>query len=179
MKKAYENVPPSITEEIDSIPGRRLMYNLSDTQSFDATNAGTRGAAMNFLVSQDGPFIMTHYPVVLWKPTTPSDATQFGYWRPPFIFPVPAQEAGTDFINISWELVSGGSQRNFQNESAVPMFSQPNNMIPLPVPTMFDPNDTIQFFPTYESISFDSTVTTPTTAGLLQVTLPGYRIANM
>ena len=84
----------------------------------------------------------------------------------------------TDLIDISWEIVSGGSQRNFQNLPVPPFFSRPDAALPLPVPTLFNPNEVIQFFPTFNNIAFSSSGTA-TTGGLLSVALPGYRIVNM
>jgi hypothetical protein len=178
FRKACEDVPKSITSELDSIPGRRIFYNLSGTQDFTATSAGQRAQPINFLVSQDGPFVMTHYPLVLWRPSTPTNATQFGFWRPVATWPLPDQVIDADRIDLSYEFVSGGSQRNFNNLPAGPLFSRPDNVIPLPVPTLFSPNEVIQFFATFEAISFNS-AGVATTGGILQVTLPGYRIVNM
>ena len=176
--KACENVPPSPTEELDSIPGRRIFYGLSDEQTFTIALSGQRGQPLNFLVSQDGPFVMSHFPLVTWRPSAPDTATRFGQWRPVATWPLPDQVVDGDRIDLSWEFVSGGSQRNFQNEPWGPIFSRPDNLVPLPIPTLFAPNETIQMFLTYESISFD-TGGTPTTQGTVRVTLPGYRAANM
>lgn len=178
FRKACEDAPKSITHELDSIPGRRLFYNLSGTQDFTSANDGQRGQPISMLVSQDGPFVMTHYPVVAWYPNLPTNATNYGQWRPVSSWPLPDQVLDTDIINISWEFVSGGSQRNFQNLPGVPMLSRPDIAIPLPVPTLFAPNETIQFIPTYNDIAFNSGGT-ETTGGTLVVTLPGYRIVNM
>jgi hypothetical protein len=166
-------------QEIDEIPGRRVMYNLSGTQEFDATDAGRVADPITFQVSQDGPFIWTAYPLVMWKPNAPDSATQFGQWRPIYSWPLPAQEIGGDHIDLSWQMNDGGSQRNFQNEVANPIFSRPDLAIPLPKPVVFAPNAVIQFIPTYESIFFDTAAATDTTGGLLRVTLLGYRCANM
>ena len=181
MQKACEEVPKSITHELDSIPGRRIFYNLCGDQSFDAGDAGTRLQPVNFLVSQDGPFVMTHYPQVMWAPISPDNATNLGRWRPIYSWPLPDQVINSDVIDISYELVDGGSQRNFQNSPANPVLSNPNNLTPLPVPTLFTPNDTIQFFATLNAVNFSSgaDVEVPTTAGLINVVLPGYRIVNM
>ena len=97
---------------------------------------------------------MTHYPVVMWRPSEPVTAARFGRWRPVTSWPLPDQAINDDVIDLSWELVDGGSQRNFQNLAANPSFSRPDLALPLAVPTLFAPNTTIQFFPTYESISF-------------------------
>lgn len=170
----------SITEEIDSIPGRRIFYTLTDTIDFDSDQDGTRGEPLTFLVSQDGPFVMTHYPIVTWKPSLPTTATNFGMWSPVSSWPLPSQQnADQDRIDLSYEFVDGGSQRNFQNAAVGPLFSRPDNLVPLPVPTLFSPNSTIQMFPTYENILFDATAATPTTGGTLWVGLPGYRIVNL
>lgn len=179
-RKACEAIPRSITQEIDSIPGRRIFYNLTGVQTFTTTQNGNRGNAIAFDVSQDGPFVMTHYPLAVWRPSAPSNATNFGRWRPVSDWPLPDQVLDTDIINLSYELVDAGSQRNFQNAaSGAGPFSRPDNFVPLPVPTLFAPNSTIQFYPTYEDILFSSTPATPTTAGVLAVALPGYRIVNM
>jgi hypothetical protein len=180
FRKACEDMPKSITAELDSIDGRRIFYMLNGTQSFSASDDGNRGQPINFLVSQDGPFVMTHFPLVTWKPNAPSNATNFGKWRPVSSWPLPDQVLDSDTIDISYEIVDGGSQRNFQNlPSGAGPFSRPDNFVPVPVPTLFAPNTTIQFFPTYEDISFDTGAATPTTGGLLSVVLPGYRIVNM
>ena len=179
MQKACEDVPKSITHELDSIPGRRIFYNLSGTLAFDGGDDRTRLQPINFLVSQDGPFVMTHYPQVMWAPNAPDNATQFGQWRPIYSWPLPDQVYDGDTIDISYEVVSGGSQRNFQNLPANPVLSNPNNLIPLPVPTLFAPNETIQFYATLNSVNFDAGANVPATAGLMTVTLPGYRIVNM
>lgn len=176
--KACEDQPRSITQEIDSIAGRRIFYNLVGSVSFTAAQDGTRGAPVQFLVSQDGPFIQTHYPVVIWRPNAPDTATNFGRWRPIYSWPLPDQVLDEDIIDISYEMIDSGSQRNFQNEPAPPMLSRPDLAIPLPVPTLFAPNTTIQFFPTYENILF-SAPAVPTTGGRLIVKLPGYRIVNL
>lgn len=172
----------NITAEMNEIPGRRTFFFLNGEDTFDITANGQRGSSINMEVSQDGPFIMTHLPVVMWRPSAPNTTTNFGLWRPVSPWPLPVQAAATaaaftlndDIISLSWEMSSGGSQRNLQNEPSLPMFSRPDNLVPLPVPTMFKMNDTIQFFPTYESIRFTSAI--PPTEGIIRVSLPGYRI---
>jgi len=179
FRKAVENQPKSITEQINSIPGRRLLYNLSDTQNFTvANNDGQRGQPLSFPVNQDGTFVMTHYPMVMWRPNLPSNATNFGIWRPVYSWPLPDQVIDTDIIDLSYEIVAGGNQRNMQNQVSAPIFSRPDVLHPLPVPTAFFPNEVIQFFPTYNNILFSAT-NEPTTQGLLVVTLIGYKISNM
>lgn len=177
--RACEDQPRSITQEIDSIPGRRIFYTLGDTIAFSAAQAGLRGTPLSFLVSQDGPFIATHYPIAIWKPNSPSTATNFGQWSPVSSWPLPTQNFTTDGIDLSYEVVDAGSQRNFQNQAVGPIFSRPDNLVPLPVPTLFAPNTTIQFYPTYERIFFDSSLDVPTDGGELFVGFPGYRIVNM
>jgi len=179
FRKACEDVPKSITHELDSIPGRRIFYNLTGVLSFTTSVDGQRAQPISMLVSQDGPYVMTHYPLVIWKPSAPNNATNFGNWRPVATWPLPDQVVDGDRVDLSYEFVSGGSQRNFQNLPAAPLFSRPDALMPLPVPTLFAPNETIQFIPTFESITFDTGAAVPTTAGILVVTLPGYRIVNM
>lgn len=176
--KACERAPRSPTAEIDGIPGRRIFYTLTGQQDFLATQSGQRGQPINMLVSQDGPFIMTHYPMVVWRPSAPANATRFGQWRPVATWPLPVQELGDDRIDLSYEFVSGGSQRNFQNMPVPPIFSRPDNLVPLPIPTLFSPNETVQFIPTFEDIAL-SAADVPTTGGTLVVGLPGYRIVNL
>lgn len=181
----------SVDEEINAIPGRRIVYTLSGEQSFTiAANDGLRGSPINMLVSQDGPFVMTHYPLVGWTPNLPSTATRFGQWMPIRSYPLPTQQSGMlatstalattyESIDISYELSDSGSQRNFQNITVgAGLFSQADNMIPLPVPTLFQPNTTISIVITYNNILFGSQGTA-TTGGLLHVDLPGYRIVSL
>ena len=179
VKAIAASRPRTITEEIDAIPGRRIFYTLSAVQTFDAALDGRPGQVMSFLVSQDGPFIMTHYPVAMWRSSSPDTATTFGRWRPVASWPLPDQVLDDDIIDISYSMADAGSQRNFQNLPILAgLLSRPDNMIPLPVPTLFTPNTTIQFIPQYENILFSVTAV-PTTQGTLVVALPGYRIVSL
>lgn len=173
--------PRSVTQDIDAIDGRRIFYNLNGVISFTAADKGTRGQPITLLVSQDGPFIMTHYPLAWWLPNAPSPSTNFGRWSPVTSTPLPTQQFGAniDIIDISYELVDGGSQRNFQNAASPPVLSRIDNLVPLPVPTLFTPNATVQFYPTYQNILFAAGAAVPTTGGSLVVALPGYRIVNL
>lgn len=176
--RACEDTPRSITQEIDSIPGRRIFYTLGANIDFTAAQNGLRGTPLTFLVSQDGPFIATHYPFAIWAPNSPATATNFGAWRPVSTWPLPDQVLDTDLIDLSYEVIDSGSQRNFQNEPVGPILSRPDNMVPLPVPTLFSPNTTIQFTPTYNRVAFNTTGTA-TDGGNLYVGFPGYRIVNL
>ena len=184
LEKFMASAPRSITQEIDKIQGRRIFYNLNGVQTFGLNDDGRRGQPINFLVSQDGPFIMTHYPLAVWLPTQPNTATNRGLWRPVCPYPLPDQavsggsDLNQDIISISYEIIDGGSQRNFQNLTSPPVLSTPMNMVPLPVPTLWTPNTTIQFTPTYNRILFNNS-DIPPTEGQLVVALPGYRIVNM
>jgi hypothetical protein len=170
----------SITQEIDSIPGRRIFYSFVGTGNFDSGDNGLRGEPISFLISQDGPFVMTHYPSVSWRPSLPSNADNFGKWSPVATWPTPTQNTtNLDSIDISYEFVDGGSQRNFQNAAVGQVISRPDNLIPLPMPTLFAPNASIQFFPTYNDITFATAPTVDTTQGTLVVSLCGYRIVNL
>lgn len=177
MKKlqAKDNDPIKQLNEID---GRRCSYFLTGSQSFTTAQDGARGADISMIVSQDGPFIWTHWPVVMWRPNAPSTATNLGVWRPVYSWPLPDQVEDADLINLSWEIRDGGSQRLFQSESMPPMFSYPGALHPLPFPTVFAPNSSLVFTPIYENIAFD-TGDTATTGGLLKVLCPGFRIVNM
>jgi hypothetical protein len=180
LVNACEAQPRSITQEIDSIPGRRIFYTLNDRIAFDTNMAGRRGEPpLQFNVSQDGAFIATHYPLVMWMPTEPVNATNFGAWKPVSSFPLPTQEYGGDVIDVSWEVADSGSERNFQNEATGPLFSRPDNIMPLPVPTLFAPNTVISVHVTFERIFFDGTAAEPTTAGELYWGWPGYKIVSM
>ena len=113
-------------------------------------------------------------PALYWR------ATNLGKWSPPTSWPLPLQQnVVQDNIDLSYEFFDGGSQRAFNNEVAAPLFSRPDNLAPLPVPTLFAPNANIQFIPTYEDIFFDAIAAVPATGGQLVVTLPGYRIVNL
>ena len=177
-KQLILNRPKSISEEIDSIPGRRLVYSLVGIGTFTASQDGIRGNPIAMQISQDGPFIMTHYPMIMWRSSSPAGATDFGRWRPVTSWPLPDQVLDTNIVDISYELFDAGSQRNLQN-LAVPggLLSRPDNVIPLPVPTLFTSNTVVTLTPTFENILFEGS--TPTTEGTLAVVLPGYRVANM
>jgi len=169
--------PRTITEEIDQIPGRRIETVLSGEVVFDITDEGKRGNPILIQVSQDGPFVMTHYPMALWRPTLPTTATNYERWRPVSTYPLPDQVVDTDIIDLLYEMQDGGSQRNFQNAPRGPLLSRPDNVIPCAVPTLWSPNSAIAFFPTYNKLTWDSDV--PPTQGTLHVDLIGYRIVNL
>lgn len=176
--------PRSTTEEIDAIPGRRVIYTLSGEQTFTTSQDGTRAQAITMNVSQDGPFVMTHYPVIMWYSSLPTNATNLGRWRPVSTWQLPDQQAAADggvvgdVIDIAWELWDGGSQRQLQNLTAAPaLLSSPDDMKKLPVPTLFAPTAIVQVYITYLNISFGGG--TATTQGTLHVDLPGYRIVNL
>jgi len=177
---ALKKKPRSITEEIDAIDGRRIFYTMIGALAFDISLNRTRAPAIAMPISQDGPFIQTHYPLAMWRPSQPATATDFGRWRPVITWPLPDQVLDDDIIDISYEVVDAGSGRNFQS-AAVPggLLSRPDNLIPLPVPTLFTPNTIIQFIPTFENILFSPGVAVPATEGVLIVALPGYRVVNL
>jgi hypothetical protein len=174
---AQQSRPRTIQEEIDAIEGRRIEGVLSGEITFTAADVGNRAAPIIFQVSQDGPFIMTHYPMALWRPTLPSNATNISRWRPVTTYPLPDQVVDTDIIDILYELNDGGSQRLGQNAPRGPLLSRPDNIVPCPIPTVWSPNAAIQFQPTYLHLAWDSQV--PPTQGTLHVDLIGYRIANL
>ena len=93
--------PRTVTEEIDAIPGRRIYFTLSQVQDFTIAQNHQRGTQMSFLVSQDGPFIQTHYPLAMWRPNAPAATTNFGRWRPVSSWPLPDQVVDTDIIDLS------------------------------------------------------------------------------
>lgn len=189
LKLEWSRRARSVDEEINAIAGRRIVYTLSGEQSFTSTQDGTRGNPINMLVSQDGPFVMTHYPLIGWTVNLPSTATRFGKWSPINSFPLDLQTGmlatttalplDLDIIDISYELTDSGSQRNFQNITVGGgLLSRQGDLVPLPVPTLFQPNTTISIIITYNNILF-GTDATDTTGGLLHVDLPGYRIVSM
>lgn len=169
--------PRSTAEEIDAIEGRRLEGTLSAEASFDAGDEHTRAAPLVFNVSADGPFVMTHYPMVLWRPSAPDDTANFGRWRPVSTFPLPDQVVDTDIIDMMYELQDGGNKRVLQNQPRGPLFSRPDNIVPVPVPTLWGSNSTVLFIPTFLTFTWDSDPAP--TAGILHVDLIGYYIANL
>jgi hypothetical protein len=185
MAQALDEIssrPRTVTEEIDSIPGRRIETIFSGEIDFDASDANTRGAPVIILISQDGPFIMTHYPMILWYPTAPDDATNLNAWRPVSSFPLPTQEVSGDIIDLKYEINDGGAQRMFQNEPRGPVISRPDNIIPCAVPTEFAPGATINIVPTYMRFLWNGgggEGQVAPTAGILHVDLIGYRCVNL
>lgn len=171
------NKPDTIWDALNRIPGRWIESTLSGEVTFTAAAAGQRGTPVIITVSQDGPFIQTHYPMVLWFPSLPTNATNFGRWRPVSTFPLPDQVIDTDIIDLQYEMADGGSQRNFQNSPRGPLFSRPDNIVPLPSPVEWAANGTLKFTPIYQAISFNGS--TPPTEGTLHVDFPGFRIVNL
>jgi len=172
-----QNRPRSVAEEIDAIEGRRMEGTLSGEIEFTIADEFQRGAPITMQVSQDGPFIMTHYPMAIWRPSGPEGATNLGRWRPVSTFPLPDQVVDTDIIDLMYELQDGGNQRLLQNQPRGPLLSRPDNIVPCPVPTLWTPNSVVQFIPTYLAFTWDGA--TPPTAGILHVDIPGYRIVNL
>lgn len=175
---AFRATTKSAEDEIESIPGRRIPMHPTQTVAFTASDADTRGSALQFKLSQDGPFIMTHYPVVAWRVSLPSNATNYGQWRPVYHWPLPTQSVTSDFISISWEMIDQGPQQNFQDNAMPPIFSRPDRLVPLPRQCKFAPLSVVHVIPTYHDINFNSGGTA-TTGGTLVVTLIGYRIFNL
>jgi hypothetical protein len=151
---------------------------MSGEIDFDHTLNGKQGPAITIVISQDGPFIQTHYPMVLWRATAPDTATNLNFWRPVSTFPLPDQVVDTDVIDLMYQIIDGGAGRNFQNAPRGPVFSRPDALQPLPVPTLWAPNSTLQFVPTYNAITFNGSPVAPT-EGTLHVDIPGYRIVNL
>ena len=174
---AQQSRPRSIQEEIDAINGRRIESTIGGEVTFTANDVGQRATPIVIPVSQDGPFIMTHYPLVLWRPTAPDNATNLNRWRPVSTFPLPDQVVDTDIIDILYELNDGGSQRFMQNTPRGPLFSRPDNIVPTPIPTLWPANASIVFQPTYLALTWNGT--TPPTQGTLHVDLIGYLIVNL
>lgn len=177
LQRALVTKPRTVQEEIDAIPGRRVEAALCGSVAFDLTDEGNRGQPVIMQVPQDGPFIQTHYPMVLWRPTAPTNATNLNRWRPVSTFPLPDQVVDTDIIDILYEMQDGGNGRLFQNAARGPLLSRPDNIVPVPVWTLWAPNTSVNFIPTYSSITFDGA--TPPTAGELYVTIPGFHIVNL
>lgn len=169
--------PRSVQEEIDAIEGRRIEGTLSGEVTFTTADVGNRSQPILFQVSQDGPFVMTHYPLAIWRPTAPNNATNLNRWRPVSTFPLPTQVVSTDIIDILYELQDGGSQRLAQNAPRGPLLSRPDNIVPCPIPTLWAANAAIVFQPTYLALTWNSQV--PPTEGTLHVDLIGYRIVNL
>ena len=173
-----ESRPRSVVEEIDAIDGRRLEGTLTGEIEFDIDDEFQQGNPIVLTVSADGPFIMTHYPLVLWRPSAPDTATNLGRWRPVSSFPLPTQEVSDDIIDMMYQLQDGGSGRLLQNAPRAPLFSRPDNVIPVAIPTMWPSNSTIKFTPNYLRFSWVG-AEVPPTAGILHVDLIGYHIANL
>lgn len=169
--------PRSVQEEIDSIDGRRIEGVLAGEVTFTAADVGNRATPIVIQVSQDGPFVMTHYPLVLWRPSAPDNATNLGRWRPVSTYPLPTQVVSTDIIDILYELNDGGSQRQGQNQPRAPLLSRPDNIVPCPIPTLWAANAAIVFQPTYLALTWNAAIVP--TQGILHCTIPGYRIVNL
>lgn len=173
------------TENVNNIPGRRMFFTLRGQQTITTANDGLRGQPMFMSVGQDGPFVMTSYPVIMWKPTA-SEATPLavGKWRPIASWPLPDQVSTTNTMDVSYEITDVGPGRNMQggnasNQVTVPvpvvpsLISRPNNVLPLPLPQVFDANTVIQCVLTFNDMNW-----TTLTSAQVRVELPGYKIIN-
>lgn len=175
---AMASRPRSVQEEIDAIEGRRIESTLEGEITFTSANVGSRLTPINLPVSQDGPFVQTHYPMALWRPSQPNNATNLGHWSPVSSFPLPTQQNVPDIIDILYEMEDGGNQRQFQNAPRGPLLSRPDNVVPCPIPTLWSPNTNIRFIATLLSVTWGNAAVHPT-EGTLHVTIPGYRIVNL
>lgn len=175
--KQLASRPRSVAEEIDAIPGRRIEACLCGSVVFDVNDLGQRGQPVIMQVPQDGPFIQTHYPMVLWTPTAPDNQPNLGRWRPVSTFPLPDQVVDTDWIDLLYEMQDGGNGRLFQNAARGPLFSRPDNIVPVPVPTLWAPNTAVNLIPTYQALNWDGNP--EVTQAQLFVTIPGYHCVNL
>lgn len=165
-------------DEYAHIPGRRIMFNFTQTQTFTTSQDGVRGSQMNFLVSMAGPFIMTCYPLAMWLPTLPTSATNLNRWRPVSSAWLPTQAVTTDFIDLSYEMNDNGPGRNFQdNPAPAGLLSYPGRLEKLEKSMFFEKNTVIGFTPLFNKITFSGS--TPPTQGTLYVTLIGYKIVEL
>lgn len=164
-------------EELNRIPGRRMNYIMSGYVDFVPAQSGNRGESIQFPVSQDGPFVATHMPSASWAPIAPALTPNVNGFRPPTIMDLATQEVslGGEFVDISWELQDGGTQRLMQS-APVPadQLSQRIYDKKMAMPTLFAPSTIIQFTPTYNRI-----VAVTTTTFRLFVSIKGYRIVSL
>lgn len=173
------------TENVNNIPGRRCFFTLRGQQTITSSSNGLRGQPIFIPVGQDGPFVLTHFPVIMWKPLTSEAAPlSVGLWRPFASWPLPDQVVDANTMDISYEITDVGPGRNMQGGWAsnnvtepVPvlpsLISRPNNVMILPLPQVFDANSVIQCVITYNDINWTSIDT-----ATVRVELPGYKIIN-
>lgn len=164
-------------EELNRIPGRRMNYVMSGFVDFVPAQSGNRGESIQFPVSQDGPFVATHMPSATWAPIAPTTTPNVNGFRPPTIMDLATQEVslGGEFVDISWELQDGGTQRLMQSAPVTAdQLSQRNYDKKMAMPTLFAPSTIIQFTPTYNRI-----VAVTTTTFRLFVSIKGYRIVSL
>ncbi len=158
------------TINVNAIPGRRMYFTLHQTQAFTASQNGLRYQPLFLEVGRDGLFVMTGYPVIMWKASAGGTT---GRWRPVSHWPLPDQVSGAEIIDVSYELLDAGPNRNMQSAVPVPagLISKPENFLQLPLPQIFQANTVLALIPTYNEIDW-----TDTTAGILAVDIPGYKI---
>lgn len=170
------------TEDLNAIAGRRMYYTAVARNTITNTGNGSVNNPLTIQVPRDGFFVMTHYPVLMWKVTTSGTATDVGKWRPVSSNPLPDQIVNTDFLDISYTLKDAGPERFMQNDTQTPalsippavlpgLLSTPDNMIALPLPAKFDPGSVIVM-----NVRFEKFTWTAVTAGQMVVMFPGYKI---
>lgn len=171
--------PPTVQEEIDAIEGRRIESTISAEVTFTLDNDGDVGTPLRFEVSQDGPFVMTHYPLAVWRPTAPDDANNFGRWRPVNSAQLPTQQVTTNFVDLMYQLFDAGPARYLTTGPRI-LMSRFDNIVPCPIPTLFSSSSVVRFEPTYTAILFEASDDDPApTQGTLHVDLIGYKIVNL
>ena len=190
----------SVEGELNNIPGRRCIFTPRRTQTFTTADQGIEGDVLLYDLPKDGPWVMTHYPIVEWKITAAAAPTFIGQWRPVGDWPTVSQQLSHEFLNCSLRIRDAGPERDLQNTALlknssvstqpfairhVPAgdFSRPGAIKKLPVPTLFPAKSVVAINIFYDAVVFDpfsiGKVFYTTTEGELTVTLPGYRIANL
>lgn len=186
-----------LEDEINAIPGRRVNYTLTARVNFTAAGVLVNQESDLFIfnIPKDGPWIMTHYPTVMWQITASEIATDVGRWRPISSWTLPVQEHGAsqDILDLSLGFHDGGTGgRWFQNSietnvkdatgAIVPntlrhvpgrLFSNPLVLKRLPCPAYFPVKSTVGATALFDAVTFGAA-----TAGKIVVSLPGYKISS-
>lgn len=147
-------LPTQHSKDIDAIPGRRVVYTMSGDLNIGPSRTMVSERVL-FSVNQDGPFILTHFPLFFWQASRQEGGS--GEW--------------CETREWSYHWLDASSQR-FMAAAEIKIFSRSDMLNPLPSAALFAPNSTIEISPVCDDLEQQSN-------GTLKVLLPGYRIVNM
>lgn len=134
------------------IPGIRIAY--TQVAEVECPENIKENISVTSIVNQDGPFIMTHHPIVLMKRQDGVfiECRSFFYWL--------------------WRKDEEGEDDRLLSNAPVSLFSTPNNHVALPKHTLFPLRGAVVMQIVNEGVMY------PLPGKTLRVFYPGYKIVG-